>query len=128
MHYYDIALQHGATLERWPDSEYPDVLSCDKTIIHMTARSFEALSADLVERGQQARGIQQGMSLFVPPDQLVELTGYKLPAKQRQWLEKNGVPHSVNAAGRPVVLVAVLEQMHGLRREQASLIDFGQVA
>jgi len=40
--------------------------------------------------------------MFLTRDQLAELTGYKLPSLQRRWLEKNGIPHHVNAAGRPV--------------------------
>lgn len=68
------------------------------------------------------------MSLFLQPPDLVSLTGYKLPAKQREWLEKNGVPHNVNAAGRPVVMIATLEKMHGLRQEQTHGIEWKNVA
>jgi hypothetical protein len=72
--------------------------------------------------------------MFLTPPDLRELTGYKLPAKQREWLERNGVPHTVNAAGRPVVLVSVLEQMHGVRQDHvahtvgSTVIDMGKVA
>lgn len=40
---------------------------------------------------------------FLSPAELVQLTGYKLAAKQIQWLTRNGVPHHVNALGKPVV-------------------------
>ena len=41
--------------------------------------------------------------MFLTPDELVTLTGYKRPADQVRWLERNGVPHWINAQGRPVV-------------------------
>lgn len=36
-------------------------------------------------------------------DELVEVTGYKHPASQREWLDKNGWCYVLNAAGRPIV-------------------------
>ncbi|RMC99930.1 DUF4224 domain-containing protein [Aquitalea palustris] len=36
-------------------------------------------------------------------DELVEVTGYKHIASQREWLDKNGWAYVVNAAGRPIV-------------------------
>lgn len=41
--------------------------------------------------------------MFLTPEQLETLTGYRIQAKQIQWLRKNGIPHYVNALGRPVV-------------------------
>ena len=41
--------------------------------------------------------------MFLTPDEVVILTGYKRSADQVRWLERNGVPHWVNAQGRPVV-------------------------
>ena len=43
------------------------------------------------------------MTMFLTADQLRELTGYVKPSKQIEWLTRNGVPHHINAAGRPVV-------------------------
>ena len=40
---------------------------------------------------------------FLTADELVEVTGYKHVASQREWLDKNGWPYVVNAAGRPIV-------------------------
>lgn len=41
--------------------------------------------------------------MFLTPGDLVILTGYKRPADQVRWLERNAIPHFVNAQGRPVV-------------------------
>ena len=43
------------------------------------------------------------MSAFLTPAELEQLTGYVKPSKQIEWLRRHGVPHFVNAAGRPVV-------------------------
>jgi hypothetical protein len=40
---------------------------------------------------------------FLSADEVRELTGYKLAAKQIEWLIRNAIPHYVNALGRPVV-------------------------
>lgn len=40
---------------------------------------------------------------FLTADELVEVTGYKHVASQREWLDKNGWAYVVNAAGRPIV-------------------------
>lgn len=67
--------------------------------------------------------------MFVSTDDLKTLTGYRLPCKQREWLERNGVPHTVNAAGRPVVLAATVERIHGVRKQQGDdLIHWDKVA
>jgi hypothetical protein len=47
--------------------------------------------------------------MFLTAAELAELTGYKLPGKQRAWLARNGIAHWVNAAGRPVVPRAAIE-------------------
>lgn len=41
--------------------------------------------------------------IYLTPDELEILTGYKRPADQARWLERQGVPFSLNARGRPVV-------------------------
>lgn len=43
------------------------------------------------------------LTMFLTPEELQQLTGYKLAAHQVRWLKANGVPHFVNALGRPVV-------------------------
>ncbi len=44
------------------------------------------------------------MSAFLNNAELEQLTGYRKPSKQIEWLKRNQIPHIVNAAGRPVVL------------------------
>lgn len=65
--------------------------------------------------------------IFLAKEDLETLTGYRLPAKQQEWLAKNGIPHSINAAGRPVVLRAILERLHGLQETDKCLIDMSKV-
>lgn len=36
-------------------------------------------------------------------DELVEITGYKHAAHQKDWLDRNGWAYVVNGAGRPIV-------------------------
>lgn len=53
-------------------------------------------------------------TLFLSDDELQDLTGYKMPGKQIEWLDARGYPHEVNAAGHPRVLRAVvIERMGG---------------
>lgn len=40
---------------------------------------------------------------FLDDDDLFRLTGYVRPSKQIEYLEARGIPHEVNARGRPVV-------------------------
>ncbi|AXI82892.1 DUF4224 domain-containing protein [Xylella taiwanensis] len=40
---------------------------------------------------------------FLTAAELIEVTGYKHIASQREWLDKNGWAYVVNAAGRPIV-------------------------
>lgn len=44
------------------------------------------------------------MTLFVSEDDLILLTGYKLPKKQVEWLQNNGYIFEVNKEGKPNVL------------------------
>ncbi len=48
--------------------------------------------------------------MFLKPEEIIILTGYRLPAKQKQWLEANGIKHMVPASGRPLVLRKELER------------------
>lgn len=41
--------------------------------------------------------------MFLTPDELRELTGYRLPGKQIAWLRRYGWRYAVNAAGHPRV-------------------------
>ena len=43
------------------------------------------------------------MSAFLSADDLVLLTGYKRPADQARWLDRNRIPFTINAKGHPVV-------------------------
>jgi hypothetical protein len=40
---------------------------------------------------------------FLTPEELSQITGYKLTSSQRQWLDRNGWVYVLNASGRPVV-------------------------
>ncbi len=40
---------------------------------------------------------------FLTPEELVEISGYKHPGSQREWLDKNGWCYVMNAGGRPIV-------------------------
>ena len=43
------------------------------------------------------------MQAFLTEEEKVELTGYKKPCKQIEWLRKRGIPHFINARRKPVV-------------------------
>ncbi len=51
------------------------------------------------------------MSLCLTSDELWELTGYQLPARQRGWLERHGWHYAEDRTGRPKVSRAYAEQM-----------------
>lgn len=51
--------------------------------------------------------------MFLTPEDIIALTGYKKPALQRRWLVDNGYSFDVRADGRPVVL---LEQVMARQR------------
>ncbi len=40
---------------------------------------------------------------ILTPDELADIVGRKHVATQRAWLDKNGWPYVVNAAGHPIV-------------------------
>ena len=52
--------------------------------------------------------------MFLTPDELAELTGYKTPARQCRWLDRAGYPFETAATGRPKVLRAFVERRLGL--------------
>lgn len=47
--------------------------------------------------------------MLLTPDQLVELTGFRRPHKQRQALRQMGIRHYVRPDGRPLVVESDLE-------------------
>jgi biotin operon repressor len=49
------------------------------------------------------------MGTFLSEDEVAELTGRKVKAKQIDQLKKMGVPFYVNASGRAVVVRSVLD-------------------
>lgn len=53
--------------------------------------------------------------MFLSPEQIEQLTGYRKAALQRQWLINNGYSFDVRADGRPVVSKAHYESRHGLK-------------
>lgn len=42
-------------------------------------------------------------SEFLQTEELLEITGYKHPSSQKDWLDKNGWRYVVNGSGRPIV-------------------------
>lgn len=48
------------------------------------------------------------MDLLLTAAELVELTGYRRYASQRRWLTRRGIPHFVDAGGRPRVARATI--------------------
>lgn len=46
--------------------------------------------------------------MFLTPDDLVTLTGYRRPSAQIRWLRARRIRHYVNAASHPVVAHAWL--------------------
>lgn len=45
----------------------------------------------------------QVLVIYLSPEELLTLTGYKRPADQARWLDRNGVPYITNARGKLVV-------------------------
>jgi hypothetical protein len=56
--------------------------------------------------------------MFLTPDQVQTLTGFKRPAKQREALRQMRIRHYVRPDGRPMVIESDLEVSH--RERQAS--------
>lgn len=48
--------------------------------------------------------------MFLTPDELHALTGYRRHSEQRKCLDRNAIPYFVAASGRPVVLKENLVQ------------------
>jgi hypothetical protein len=66
--------------------------------------------------------------LFLTPEQVQELTGYRQFRAQIRWLQQAGLRHWVRADGRPVVPVAAIEQLAAPDKEDRGPgPDFSQV-
>lgn len=51
------------------------------------------------------------MGLLLTNNELVELTGYKLPSKQVSWLQSHGYYVEINARGLPRITYLQIEEM-----------------
>jgi len=51
--------------------------------------------------------------MFLTPEQLQKLTGYRRPKEQKTALAAMGIPFQVRPDGHPVVLCSALEQKPG---------------
>lgn len=65
--------------------------------------------------------------MFLTPAQLTELTGYRLPSKQIQWLVHNGVRHWIARTGRPVVPCSAVDGRPASAQD-AKPFELGHVA
>lgn len=61
--------------------------------------------------------------LFLTQDEVHELTGYRLHARQRKWLDSHGYLYERSATGRPIVLRAHVTQRLNVavERDQVTL-------
>lgn len=57
-------------------------------------------------------------ALFMTPDDLQELTGYRRHADQRRWLTTHGWRFEVSATGKPTVSRQYAETMLSGQREE----------
>lgn len=51
--------------------------------------------------------------MFLSPDDITELTGYKIPAYQIRWLRERGWVFEIGGDGRPKILTAHAMQRLG---------------
>lgn len=59
--------------------------------------------------------------MFLQPEDIEALTGYKKPKLQRRWLLDHGYRFDVRADGRPAVLISQVEaKLQGGRRERTA--------
>jgi len=57
-------------------------------------------------------------ALFLLPDELQTLTGFKLPARQVAWLRQKGWRFELNGNRRPIVARKYAEKMLGCDTDQ----------
>jgi len=60
------------------------------------------------------------MDTFLTEEELQRLTGYKLAAHQRRWLEERHWKHAQDRLGRPIVARAYCLQQLGIKEDQKS--------
>ena len=46
--------------------------------------------------------------MFLTPDELVTLTGFRRPSRQIEWLRARRIRHYVNGVGHPIVAKATI--------------------
>lgn len=51
--------------------------------------------------------------MFLTPEELITLTGFKIPARQAQWLNEHGIRHYINGQNRVIVTCDALTE-HGV--------------
>jgi hypothetical protein len=61
--------------------------------------------------------------VFLTPDELERLTGYKTGARQRRWLAENGYSFDVRADGRPALSREHYEARHAPARRRPSAMN-----
>lgn len=50
--------------------------------------------------------------MFLSKEELIQLTGYKQPSKQRSWLDRQGIRYYLTIDSRPVVSKDAFTQKH----------------
>lgn len=45
----------------------------------------------------------EGLTAFLSPAEIETLTGYKRPADQVRWLQRNAIPYLLDRCRRPVI-------------------------
>ena len=58
--------------------------------------------------------------MFLSPDEIERLTGYKRAAAQRRWLVDRGYRFDIDGRGRPVVATAAVEARLGVKSTGAA--------
>jgi Domain of unknown function (DUF4224) len=62
-----------------------------------------------------------GTPLFLRPDEVAQLTGYKLTSRQIDWLRAKGWRFELNAIKRPIIARSYAEKMLGCGPEFGTL-------
>lgn len=61
--------------------------------------------------------------MFLTPDELEALTGYKTGARQCRWLAQNDYSFDVRADGRPALSRAVYDARHAPAKRRPSAMN-----
>lgn len=67
-----------------------------------------------IDRPNERTALAATPSLFLSASELQALTGYRLSAKQVQWLISHGWSHEISAIGRPIVSRTYCEKRLGV--------------